>query len=108
MQAVLKPTNADAAVQAAVFHLYQADVGVQATAEKSRISPTKTSTAVQPVATQPPIRAHHRGYQVQDEVCQDRTFDQLVKQSKLREKDLARLESNLGFGFKPNYNIKPF
>ena len=71
VQAVLKPSNADAAVQAAVFHLYQADVAVQATAEKSRISPNKTSKVVQPVATQPPIRAHHRGYQVQDEVCQD-------------------------------------
>ena len=83
MQAVLKPTNADAAVQAAVLHLYQADVAVQATAtaEKSRTSPNENS----PVATRhfPPTRAHHSGYQVQDEICHDRTFDHLVKKSKL-------------------------
>ena len=99
-------------MQTVVLHLNRADVAIQVGAPVGRYfaSPKQKRPAVQPVATQepPPIRAHHNIYEVQDELCHDRTFKQLVEESKLRERELEKLETNLGFGFKPKNQRKPF
>ena len=51
---------------------------------------------------------HHAGTHVRDELCRDDLFNHLLKQSRQREAELARLEGNHAFGFKPKIFRKSF
>ena len=103
----VRPIHADVAVQAALVQPADIDEAVQA----ASLYPNSALKAVNPYVTTEPVanpKPVARIVHVQDSVCHDPKYSRLVEEAKRREKELAKLEGNRGFGFQPNNSRRPF